>query len=72
MYRHERGGHGTDFLKAEESSKNPLYDEVNDKRSWEEKACLIQVTDESWVKTSPQYKASMLKNYGCYIPAKYK
>jgi RHS repeat-associated protein len=64
LFKHERGGHGTDFLKSEYS------DNLRDK--WERNACLIQVTDPSWMKVSNHFREHMIKEYGEYIPKQYQ
>jgi len=64
LFKHERGGHGSDFLKSEYS------DNLRDK--WERNACLIQVTDPSWMKVSNPFREHMIKEYGNYIPKQYQ
>jgi hypothetical protein len=64
LFKHERGGHGADFLKSEYSD--------NRRDIWERNACLIQVTDPSWAKVSNQFREHMVKEYGNYIPKQYQ
>jgi RHS repeat-associated protein len=72
LFKHERQGHGGDFLSAEKSGKYPLYNEAKDLNTWERNACLIQVKDPSWNKVSPQFKSHIIKEYGSFIPDEFK
>jgi RHS repeat-associated protein len=65
-FRHERGGHGTDFLNAVSQGKNPLYNRSLDYWPWEKTATNIQVNDPSWSKTSQNFKQNLYNTYGQY------
>lgn len=72
LFKHERQGHGGDFLKAEKEGRDPLFNREKDSNSWERNATLIQVKDASWKMVSPQFKSHILKEYGSFIPNELK
>jgi hypothetical protein len=59
LFRHERGSHGSDFMKGLKFSGNEI--------EWESRATNFQVTDASWVKTSLEFKQHIYKSYGQFV-----
>ena len=57
---------------CEETGKNTRKEHSGPGDKWERNACLIQVTDPSWMKVSNQFREHMIKEYGNYIPGQYK
>ena len=64
LFRHERGSHGSDFLKGLTYS--------SDKRGWESRATNFQVMDASWEKTSLEFKQHIYNTYGNFVKDQHK
>ena len=62
VFVHERGGHGSDFLKNEAAGLTPVYSEVRDQNLFERNAIRMQVAHPSWAGTSPAFKNVIEKN----------
>jgi RHS repeat-associated protein len=67
VFVHERGGHGTDFLKNEAAGLTPVYDMTRDLNKFESNAIKTQLSHGSWKGTSKRYRTDILGNVKDYL-----